>query len=221
MKSLTKITLHGVLGDKVGKTFDMAIGSVSEALHAIEICSGRKLYKNLLKNEKKNIKYRVLVNNEDIINQEKHELSVDEPESIKNSELTLKRKNIKSIDIIPVVEGSDSGFWETLLIIIGVILMIGGLFFGWGVGMAVMGAGLIFQGISSMLTEPPEFEDFREIQQVNKRSSYLFNGPQNTVNEGGPVPVLYGKLMIGSQVVGASYDIIYRDSEDEGSNITS
>ena len=218
--SLTKITLHGILGKQVGKKFDMAVESVSEALHAVEICSGRKLYKNLIKNEKKNIKYRVLVNKKDIIDQEKHPLDADKPETIKNSEITLNRKDIKSIDIIPVVEGADSGFWETFLIVVGVILFVGGMFFGWGHAMAMLGAGLIFQGISSMMMDAPEFEAFREIEQVNKRSSYLFNGPQNTINEGGPIPVLYGRLLIGSQVVGASYDVSYVSADEEGSNIT-
>ncbi len=221
MKSnLTKIKLHGKLGKQVGKNFNLSIGSVSEAMHAVDICSGRKLYKNLIENDKKNIKYRVLVNGKDIIDQDKTPLDPNKPNTIRDSDITLNRKNIKSIDIIPVVEGADSGFWETALVVVGAILFIGGMFYGWGVATAMLGSGLLLQGISSMMMDPPEFDDFREIEQVNKRSSYLFNGPQNTVNEGGPIPVLYGRLLIGSQTVGASYDIQYVDAEEEGSNIT-
>ena len=40
--------------------------------------------------------------------------------------------------------------------------------------------------------------------------SYTFNGPVNTVGEGGPVPIGYGRLIIGSQQIFSSYDQIYR-----------
>lgn len=47
---------------------------------------------------------------------------------------------------------------------------------------------------------------------TNTRGSvpYLFNGPANTVGEGGPVPVGYGELVVGSNNVFASFDINYR-----------
>ena len=95
-EGLTTITLHGKLGKQVGEKFNMSVKSVSEALHAIEICSGRKLYKSLIKSDKKNIKYRVLVNGEDIIDQKKHFLDSSKPETIKDSEITINRKNINS-----------------------------------------------------------------------------------------------------------------------------
>jgi predicted phage tail protein len=44
----------------------------------------------------------------------------------------------------------------------------------------------------------------------NDTASYLFNGPVNTTEQGNPVPVLYGRLIVGSQVVSASvcaYDL--------------
>ena len=44
------------------------------------------------------------------------------------------------------------------------------------------GVCVFSKGMSNLLAESPEFEDFREIQQINKRESYLFNGPLNTYN---------------------------------------
>ena len=41
-------------------------------------------------------------------------------------------------------------------------------------------------------------------------TSYLFNGPTNTVGEGGPVPVGYGTLIVGGNNVFGNYDIVYR-----------
>jgi predicted phage tail protein len=67
-----------------------------------------------------------------------------------------------------------------------------------------LGLFAILSGMANLLAEPPDFEDFREIQQVNKRESYLFGGPINTYNPGGPVPVGYGRIMAGSLTVAYS-----------------
>ena len=40
-------------------------------------------------------------------------------------------------------------------------------------------------------------------------TSYLFNGPVNTVGEGGPVPVGYGTLMVGSIAANVYYENTY------------
>jgi predicted phage tail protein len=101
-------------------------------------------------------------------------------------------------------------------------------------GMA--GLGLIAGGVSLFLSKPPNFDmtipdssggtdgdGFQGLTPdpigqgsapgaANTRGSvpYLFNGPVNTVGEGGPVPVGYGQLVIGSNNVFASYDLSYR-----------
>jgi predicted phage tail protein len=35
--------------------------------------------------------------------------------------------------------------------------------------------------------------------------SYLFDGPTNTAGEGGPIPIGYGRLLIGSKTISATY----------------
>ena len=72
--------------------------------------------------------------------------------------------------------------------------------------MMMIGAYAFLTGMSNLLAEPPEFEDFREIQQINKRESYLFNGPLNTYNPGGPVPLGYGRIMVGSLTIAYSHE---------------
>jgi len=223
MKELVKVTLHGTLGDKIGSTWNLAVNSVSEALHAIEMNSGHNLYNTLLENDKKNIQYRVLVNQKAIVTEE---LSALEPDKIRNSELCINKKNIKTIDIVPVLEGAGDIFESPwMAIFIGAVLMMAGLgMLGFASnGMLLMaGLGLVFQGVANLLSTPPKFEDFRDIEQnsLNKRASYLFSGPVNTVNEGGPIPVLYGRLLIGSQVIGSSYDLSYKKASEAGSTNT-
>ena len=223
MSELVKVTLHGVLGEKIGGTWSLAVNSVSEAIHAIEMNSGHNLYKTLLENDKKNIQYRVLVDQKAIVTEK---LSTGEPEKIRSSELCINRKGIKTIDIVPVLEGAGSIFESPWMgIFLGGILMMAGLgMLGFASnGMLLMaGLGLVFQGVANLLSTPPKFEDFRDIEQnrLNKRASYLFSGPVNTVNEGGPIPVLYGRLLIGSQVVGSSYDISYKKASEAGTTNT-
>ena len=53
----------------------------------------------------------------------------------------------------------------------------------------VAGFGLLAGGVSMLLAKPPKFDDFREIEGTKKSTSYLFGGPTNTANEGGPVAV--------------------------------
>ena len=74
------------------------------------------------------------------------------------------------------------------------------------------GIGLVAAGIANLLTPEPEFDDFREIE-GGGRPSYIFSGPQNTVREGGPVFVGYGRLLIGSHVIQTSLDNFNADAE--------
>lgn len=216
MQRLTDIRLHGDLGKVVGENWKLAVSSVSEAVRAIETLSQRKLYRYLAENDKTGIRYQVLLNGRSF--QSEKPLSIEDKESIKNSELVIPQKNLKTIDIVPVLEGADG---NTGLLIAGILLIIVGIIFAFIPGTQglagyaiVAGIGLLAAGVVGLLSKPPEFDDFREIQ-GGGRPSYLFNGPQNTTREGGPVPVGYGRMLIGSQVISASYKITHRAADNQ------
>lgn len=59
------------------------------------------------------------------------------------------------------------------------------------------GTALVLGGISQMLSKSPQ-----AAQQDSR--NYGFSGPQNNTSQGNPVPVLYGRMIIGSQVISAS-----------------
>ena len=209
MQNKVKITLFGDLGKKVGKNWNLAVESVGEAIRFIEHTTKKKLYKYLLEKDKEGIRYRVLINNRDFVSEKP--LDVNDLDTVRNSELVMKRKDLKTIDIIPVIEGADDGgifatILGALLIVVGVILLFTP-FAPLGTGLIIAGLGLVAAGVTVLLSQPPDFQPFQEIE-GGGAASYLFNGPQNTTREGGPVPVGYGRLLIGSQVISASYDII-------------
>lgn len=200
--SLVLVNLHHDLGEEIGKTWELSVKSVAEAVRAIESMT-HKFYKYLLLKDKENIKYQIIVNG-NIVNTET--IDKNDVDSVKNSELCLEYEELKTIDIVPVIEGANS---KTLGTVLGIILIIVGVillftpFSPGGYALIVAGLGLV---IASLLAKPPKFEDFREIDQGGK-TSYLYGGPANIIGEGGPVPVGYGRLIVGSQTVTASYVI--------------
>lgn len=211
MSQLTKITFHGNLAEVLGrKDFKVKIESVSEGLKAVDVISKRKLSKAILDNEKQNIKYKILTDEKPLLSED-----IDEIKKLANSELFVQRK-YKTIDIVPVLEGAGGDDAKDIGLVLG-----GGMLFGLGyymenTTMMIIGAYSFLTGMSNMLAEPPEFEDFREIQQVNKKESYLFNGPVNTYNPGGPVPVGYGRVMVGSLAIAYSHEHSDRLIYDNG-----
>jgi predicted phage tail protein len=208
-KKPTNICLHGHLGEAVGrKDWSLAVSSVGEAMRAIEILSKRRLFKYLAEKDKEGAKYHVLLNGRNFIAPEP--LDPNRIETIANSELMMQNQNLETIDIVPVVEGAGGGGQSSSIgaIIVGVVLIIVGIILiavpFVGAALIVAGIGLIAAGVINLLSPPPKFEEFTE---GRKRVSYLFNGPENTTQEGGPVPVGYGRLLIGSHVISASYEV--------------
>jgi predicted phage tail protein len=218
MKKPVEIKLHGKLGKKTGmKTWNLHVQSVSEALHAINKLSDGKLFRQLGREQKKNQKFKILINDEpwksssdirfDHIYDNK-DRTKKQLEAITNSELRINNPKLKKIDIVPVVEGADEVFtivFAIIIIIIGIVLIATGHpYIGSMIVMA--GIGLLAAGIAALLMDPPEMADLKTLEGAMS-ASYLFNGPVNITKEGGPVPICYGELLCGSQTLAAYYDI--------------
>ena len=102
---LVEITLHGKLGKKLGRsTWNLSVASASEGIHAINKMSGGKLFQLLAKEQKKNQKYKILLNDKplkidtdvrfDEIHDDK-EKSKEQIEAINNSELTINNPKLE------------------------------------------------------------------------------------------------------------------------------
>lgn len=205
---MTSIYLHGELSNEFGNKFELEVNSVAEAISAIEANTG-KFIVFLQSKIQDYVGYHVIVDDSDI-----------------GEEDIICKTPQKEIHITPVIEGGKSGAFK---IIAGLALIAapylaataaGGLgagFTGTALGgaagsstigalygslnffgnMAVsLGLSLVMGGITELMTKQPKMGEAKSTQ------SYLFEGNQNNQAQGQPVPIGYGRLRVGSQLVG-------------------
>lgn len=99
------------------------------------------------------------------------------------------------IKIVPAIAGAGGVF----KIILGVILLIVSYFCG---GCTTsLGISLIVSGIAEIVFAPPKPK--APGQREQNQPSYSFDGPVNTSQQGNPVPIGYGRLIVGGQVISA------------------
>ncbi|MFI8417685.1 tail assembly protein [Serratia sp. NPDC078593] len=180
------IRLYGVLGAMFGREHRLAVESPFEAIKALSIVIPG-FQKFLLESNERGLTYAVF--------EGKKNLSKDE---------MVFQSNGADIRIAPVIVGSKkAGMFQTIL---GAVLVVAGYFtFGTtsaiGVGMMMGGASMALGGVVQMLS--PMQGGLASRQDPDNKPSYAFGGPVNTVAQGNPVPVLYGKRRIGGAIISA------------------
>ena len=196
---LVEINIHGCLGDSVGKNqWHLYVSSITEALRAVDINTNRKFSKSILDLQKTNGRYKILIDSQELEIAKQKMSELTETTEIKEedihkliADIKIKRK-MKRIDIVPVVDGA-------FFFLVPLFAAIGSALAAISVQTWIMLAiSLVITGISILLSKPPDFGDFKEIEQVKHKDSYLFNGPVNSQGEGGAIPVGYGHLIVGS-----------------------
>lgn len=115
----------------------------------------------------------------------------------------------KDIHLVPVLEGSISfksilAFGLTLLVF-AVSGPLGAAIFGAGITASLF-AGALIIGTSALISTlvRPKAQNDRDA--VN-RSSFIFDGAVNIIEQGGPVPLVYGRARVGSVVVDAGISV--------------
>lgn len=202
--NLAIVNLHGELGKIFGSQFKLTGNSISKLMQGLFFVTKGKLQKYLLEKDQEIVRYKLIINGKAFAK----DFDDKDLSTLSKSSIMVRRK-IKTLDIIPVIQGAKkfaSLLLGVTLIAIGIALAFTPLAAATPYIVSA-GIGLMASGIIQLLTKPPKFEDFREIDGQTGRTSYLFNGPQNVSKEGGPVPLIYGQLLVGSQVISASYKI--------------
>lgn len=237
---MVKIRLHGDIGDKLGKEWNLEVNSVAEAFQAIEVNTG-KFTKYFINKVEEDAKYEILINQRDLwmpnseeLPDKYQDLKKKDIENLYKSEAFMNFSNgLKTIDVVPIIEGAGGGgggkgggkggggkggMKGFFAIFLALIAFAFAPFLGAAAIPVIV--GLLALGVSMLMMKPPPMvspqnianpsADFEASPSQGGEPSYLFNGPTNTQGEGGPVPIGYGRLIIGSHQVFSSYDQLYR-----------
>lgn len=192
------IILHGHLGKLFGRRHSFDVATAAEAVRAL-VANFPAVEKYLI--ETKGVGYRVKLHDVPMIDVEEMRHPVSGP----------------TITVTPVIAGAGrSGLGMVLL---GSALIAAAFFTGgasiaasgflaggltttfWG-GIAVnIGVGLVLGGVAQMLAPAPKADAPSE--RPENQPSYTFSGAVNTTAQGHPVPVGYGRLIVGGAVISA------------------
>lgn len=190
---MRKIRLLGELGKKFGRVFKLDVKTPAEAIRAL--CVNLPGFEaHLANSQKRNVGYKVIQGTDEL----------DENGLL----LPLGRQDLK---IVPVLMGSGR---------LGRILVGGALIFasvfnplGFFGGTALLtgtaatiatavGTSLVIGGVSELLFPAPKAPTLQD--RPDNKPSYVFNGAINTTAQGYPVPVGYGRMIVGSAVISAA-----------------
>ena len=117
------------------------------------------------------------------------------------------------IDLVPAITGSGPAVFLPL--------------FGGNALLAHIASAVFFAAVSYALTPTPEVQQIEATAQASK-TSMVFSNTVNTASQGAPLPIGYGRLKVGSQVIQATIKSYPQHqpvdealkSGQEGSNIT-
>jgi len=98
----------------------------------------------------------------------------------------------QTIDLVPAIAGG----------LFGILGAIFGIFAGGGI-IANIALALVFAAVTYALTPKPEVEGL-EIDAAGSKTSLTFSNIANIASQGAPVPLGYGRLKVGSQVIQAT-----------------
>lgn len=128
----------------------------------------------------------------------------DKPVSDKELTMNFAEENIT---IHPVVEGSSNSGKGWAYIIIGAILVVASFYMPsgsyYGAMMFGMGMSMAFGGIA-MLLAPSTKTNTGSADSREDNKSFLFNGPLNSAEQGGCIPIVYGEFGVGSTIISSA-----------------
>lgn len=111
------------------------------------------------------------------------------------------------IHITPKAAGSGKFgqiIMGVILIVVGVVLTAYG-FGAVGGPMTTAGIAMVAGGVVQLLMPTPNVEALSN-ERPDSKPSYIFNGAVNTYEQGGPVPLVYGRTLAGSVIVSAGFE---------------
>ncbi len=191
------ILLLGELGKRYGRQHRMDVRSPAEAIRALA-ANFPDFVSWMSSSAERNVGYRVISGDESITASELHN-----PAS-------------RRVIIAPVIMGAGGDNPFTKILIGGALIALAfytggatlgeaGLVFSGLAGQVAFGVGvsLALGGVAQLLAPTPQ-----GVQPLEATpSSYIFDGPVNVIAQGNPVPIGYGRMIVGSAVISAGITV--------------
>lgn len=183
IEEMRTIKLYGELGAKFGRKYVMAVKTPAEAVQALSSqLPGFAEY--LYGAQERGRGFAVFVGKTNLAQDQLH-----------------FHAGSDDIRIAPVILGSKSG--GIFQIVLGAALIVASFFIP-AVGPILfnMGLAMVIGGVVQLLMPVPKINGVKE-RKPEDDPNYSFNGPVNTTAQGHPVPLLYGRMKVGSAVISA------------------
>ncbi|AOY93408.1 hypothetical protein BKK79_17580 [Cupriavidus sp. USMAA2-4] len=182
MDQVRTIRLYGKLGAKFGRVHRYVFNSASGALRAL--CAMVPGFEaELMSSRERGVRYAVFAGKRNLGEKQLgHPCGSDD------------------VRIAPVLVGSKSGgLLQTIagavLVVVGAVMTYFPATAAYGPNVMMLGAGMMLGGIAQMMAPHQTTQDSNGLQ------SYNLNGAENVTQQGGPVPLLYGRMRVGSVVI--------------------
>lgn len=190
---MTKVIIHGQLGKDFGEEHYVNVLRIAELTKALN-ANNPGFKDRILSDFYNNINYNY-VN------------PANPEQDFKRAEEFFQSNPPAEIHIVPAVAGA--GFVAAIAASVaafagGAALSAAG-FTALGGALTNLAVGLLIQGVMSLLF-PVELPDIASQQVETKidQSSYIFTNLKNNAVQGFPVPLVYGELRVGSNIIGTS-----------------
>lgn len=193
VKPMTTILLSGSLAQAFGRKHvrHLEAGTTIEAFSALKHTIPG--FEDFIRDSaRKGLRYAIFRNRENV------------------GEDSLTLSGTTEIRIAPVIAGSKSGgVFQT---VVGAVMIVAGAAINYfsggalawlGTPMMQVGIAMTIGGVIQMLTPAPSSKSGSQQEQASteNKPSYLFNGAFNSTQQGLPVPVVYGQMLVGSSVI--------------------
>ncbi|MDQ9128544.1 tail assembly protein [Serratia fonticola] len=186
MHEYRMVRLYGILGAKFGRIHKLVISTPKEAIKALSIIIPG--FERFLQTAKeRGLTFSIFIG--------KKNIGKDE----------LEFSGCEDIRVAPMIIGSKkAGAFQTIL---GAVLVVVGAvlnftpFAAMSPYLYMSGASMMLGGVVQMLS--PQQGGLARRESPDNKPSYAFGGPVNTIAQGNPVPILYGKRRIGGAIISA------------------
>jgi predicted phage tail protein len=182
---MTDIILHGILAKEFGERFTMKINKAKNVVKAIDI-NRKNFYKRIIELSKEGLNYTLIVDGKKIT--ETQELGINkEPKEIHLLPMIVGSGPVAvGTAIVSVVAGSAAAaaISTTTAFIIGSIAL-----------------AAVSIGLSMLLSPKPDAGPPISSSTKAMSESFSFSNKVNVASQGSPVPVGYGRLLVGGQVI--------------------